>query len=70
MEAAGKGAMEEDVFDLLEKLWVMEVSSYPRRVWEEGIGGIARLLKMQPTLRCKVLGGMVPRGVGQGGVLA
>ena len=46
MEPAGKGAMEEDVFDLLEKLRLMKVSSYPRRAWEKGIGAIARLLKM------------------------
>ena len=53
----GQGAMEQDVFDVLERLWVTEASPHPRRAWEKGIAAIARLLKKQPTLPCKVLGG-------------
>ena len=53
----GQGAMEQDVFDVLGRLWVTEASPHPRRAWEKGIAAIARLLKKQPTLPCKVLGG-------------
>ena len=57
MEGEAANAAEEDVFEVLDRLCVMEDAPHPRRGWERMIAGVGKRLKRQPTLPCKVLGG-------------
>ena len=57
MEGEAANAAEEDVFEVLGRLCVMEDAPHPRRGWERMIAGVGKRLKRQPALPCKVLGG-------------
>lgn len=57
MQGECGSAVEDDVCDILRRLYVMRDSPHPRRGWERAVAAIGKQLKRQPTVPSKVGGG-------------
>ena len=57
MQGERASAVEDDVCEVLGKLYAMEASPHPRRGWERTVAAIGKCLKRQATLPSKPGGG-------------